>query len=158
MPDLATHLLAVTPFLKRTVRRPELVLLGAVLPDLVGRMSLLLPERPFFFWADTALHTPFSAALVILGLALLFPEDRRREAILSLGFGAAFHFALDMMQRSVTFGTPWLFPFSMASFQLPIIWGDESFYALPALILINFLVFRRPLLARLRAIRRRRGA
>jgi len=158
MPDLATHVLAVTPFLRKRVRRPELVLLGVLLPDLAGRMGIVLPDRPFFFWMDTALHTPFAVALIILGLALLFPEDRRREAAASLAFGAAFHFALDLLQKTSTFGTPWLFPFSLATFQIPLVWGDESFYVLPALILVNLVVFRRPLLAALRTAGRGRRA
>jgi hypothetical protein len=89
---------------------------------------------------------------------MLFPEDRRRETILCLGFGAAFHFALDLLQKTATYGPPWFFPFSWASFQIPLIWGDESFYFLPVLVLINVLVFGRPILAKLRGIGRRRSA
>jgi hypothetical protein len=61
------------------------------------------------------------------------------------GAGAAFHFALDLLQKTVTFGNLWLFPASLASFQVPLIWGDESFFALPALVLINVLAYVRPL-------------
>jgi hypothetical protein len=158
MPDLATHVLSVTPFLRKTFRRPELVLLGAVLPDLAGRLGILLPDAVFFSWMDTALHTPVSMALIIYGLAMFFPEDRRRETILSLAAGTAFHFALDLLQRTLTLGNLWFFPFSLKSVQIPLIWGDESFYALPALILINLFVFGRPILSKLRGAGPRRGA
>ena len=145
MPDLATHVLAVTPFLSRAARSPALVLLGTVLPDLAGRLSLLLPHAVFFSWMDTALHTPVSMALVIYILSLLFPVERRTEVLVCAGAGAAFHFALDLLQKTVTFGNLWLFPASLASFQVPLIWGDESFFALPALVLINVLAYARPL-------------
>jgi hypothetical protein len=65
---------------------------------------------------------------------------------------------LDLLQKTVTYGTPWFFPFSLASFQIPLIWGDESFYVLPVLVLINILVFGRPIVAKLRGIGRRRSA
>ena len=145
MPDLATHVLAVTPFLRNAARSPALVLLGAVLPDLAGRLGLLLPHAVFFSWMDTALHTPVSMALVIYILSLLFPVERRTEVLVCAGAGAAFHFALDLLQKTVTFGNLWLFPASLASFQVPLIWGDESFFALPALVLINVLAYARPL-------------
>ena len=145
MPDLATHVLAVTPFLRKASRSPALVLLGAILPDLAGRLSLLLPYSVFFFWMDTALHTPVSMALIIYILSLLFPAEKRTEVLVGAGAGAAFHLALDLLQKTVTFGNLWLFPVSLASFQVPLIWGDESLFALPALLLINLLVYARPL-------------
>ena len=150
MPDLATHVLAVTPFLRKAARCPALVLLGAVLPDLAGRLGVLLPDGVFFFWMDTALHTPVSIALIVYILALLFPRNRRTEVLACVGAGAAFHFVLDLLQKSVTFGNLWLFPASLASFQIPLTWGDESFYALPVLVLINLLVYARPLAALLK--------
>jgi hypothetical protein len=150
MPDLATHVLAVTPFLRKAARCPALVLLGAVLPDLTGRLGILLPNGVFFSWMDTALHTPVSMALIIYILALLFPRERRTEVLVCVGAGAVFHFALDLLQKSVTFGNLWLFPASFASFQVPLFWGDESLFALPALVLINLLIYARPLAALLR--------
>ena len=145
MPDLATHVLAVTPFLRKASRNPALVLLGAVLPDLAGRLSILLPHSVFFFWMDNALHTPVSMALIIYILSLLFPAEKRTEVLVGAGAGAASHLALDLFQKTVTFGNLWLFPASLASFQVPLIWGDESLFALPALLLINLLVYARPL-------------
>jgi len=152
MPDLATHVLVVSPFLRKLVRRPELVLLGAILPDLAGRLGILLPDGEFFFWMDTALHTPVAIGLVIYILAQLFPSEARREAVVLLGAGAATHFALDLLQKTVTFGNLWLFPLSMKSFQIPLIWGDESLFVLPVLIAINLVVFRRPIRAWLRML------
>jgi hypothetical protein len=159
MPDLATHVLAVAPFLRKRVPRPEVVLLGAVLPDLAGRLGILLPDGPFFVWMDMALHTPAAIALVIYILALIFPREARREAAVLLGAGAAAHFALDVLQKSVAFGNIWLFPLSMKSFQIPLFWSDESLYAVPVLIAVNLVVFRRPILERLGGrARRGRGA
>lgn len=150
MPDLATHVLAVTPFLRKAARCPALVLLGAVLPDLAGRLGVLLPNADIFSWMDTALHTPVSMALIIYILALLFPAEKRTEVLVCAGAGAAFHLALDLLQKTATAGNLWLFPASLASFQVPLIWGDESFFALPALVLINVLVYARPLAALLK--------
>lgn len=150
MPDLATHILAVTPFLRKAARCPTLVLLGAVLPDLAGRLGILLPDSVFFFWMDTALHTPVSMALIIYILALLFPRERRTDVLACVGAGAAFHFALDLLQKTVTFGNLWLFPASLASFQIPLLWGDESLFALPFLVLVNGFVYARPLAALLK--------
>jgi hypothetical protein len=144
MPDLATHVLAVTPFLRKAGRCPALVLLGAVLPDLAGRLGALMPDSVFLFWMGNALHTPVSTALIIYVLALLFPRERRSEVLVCAGAGAAVHFALDILQKTVTYGSLWLFPASLVSFQVPLIWGDESLFALPVLVLINVLLYARP--------------
>jgi Na+/proline symporter len=144
MPDLATHVLAVTPFLRKAARRPELVLLGTILPDLAGRLAVLKPNSVFLFWMGNALHAPVGMALIVYALAMFFPREKRAGVLAGVGAGAAFHFVLDLLQKTVTFGPLWLFPASLASFQIPLIWGDESFFALPFLVLLNLLVYALP--------------
>ena len=149
MPDLITHVLAITPF-KRSIRKNfSLILLGVLLPDIAGRtLGTIFPNSHFFNWAELALHTPISLLLVIYLLSMFFPENQRKSVFTSFTLGASFHFALDIFQKNATYNTPWLFHFSFSSFRISVLWSDESIYLIPFLVVLNLVIYRREIFSR----------
>jgi hypothetical protein len=143
MPDLLTHILVLTPLRKKLTASLALVLIGTILPDTLGRISVVLPFSPVLTWVDFAAHTPLSMGLLIYILALAFPEDERKRTFALLTLGTGIHFGLDLLQRTATFGIPWFFPFSFSSFWIPLLWSDESVWAIPPLLIVNLLVYVR---------------
>jgi hypothetical protein len=124
MPDLVTHTFAayvVTRFGPWGAAR-FLFYLGTILPDVVSRPVYILMPRWYEY--TIALHTPLFIALLGLLLSEGFAPALRATARKALLAGAGLHFLLDMMQRHLSGGYLWLFPFSWRTFELG--WFDTE--------------------------------
>lgn len=140
MPDLLTHTLAIYPLKHRFPKMFSILLLGTVLPDIVGRTpGILLPYQSAINWLGMALHTPILLVLISLLLSFFFPENLRKKTFLYLMIGVFAHLFLDLFQKTLTYGYFWLFPFSFASFNIPLIWPNDSIYLIPLFVIINEL-------------------
>jgi hypothetical protein len=156
MPDWIIHMGAAHA-LSRPVARfdPRWLFLGAVLPDAIpriagGMFSLLPPLRPLAT-ADAQLyfallHTPFTVAALI---AALVPFARApRGAAAALACGAAWHFLLDLLQKTYGGGSSLLYPFDLRPFSLQVAWYENpvTFAAVPcfAVYLLWLLARRAP--------------
>ncbi|MDQ7827109.1 MAG: hypothetical protein RDV48_30205 [Candidatus Eremiobacteraeota bacterium] len=131
MPDLATHLL-VPYFLNRGLKLKLFLIMlwGAVLPDLLSRVPGFFTDmgiRWFFF----AFHTPFATFFMCYGLSQLFHQKIRRQAFLAMALGALIHYMLDLLQFTEANFNILLFPFSMRTVNIGVIWPEDSLYFLP---------------------------
>lgn len=141
MPDLLTHSLFVYPSKKLFPKKLVFILIGSILPDLLGRTLGVFPvDSSLIYWYQTVIHTPFSLLLFTYSLSFFFPERERRTIFTFLLIGIASHLFLDLFQKSIGLAYPWFFPFSFSSFQIPLIWPDDTIYLIPVFILINLLV------------------
>jgi hypothetical protein len=150
MPDLFAHFSsAYLPSRYRNFRQCDaLLVLGAVLPDLISRIPILILVRfldlpvVYFF---RALHTPIALILVCYILSFLFERSIRFKSFLSLAAGSFLHLVLDLMQRQFFEGVYMPFvPFSIKTVQ----WGwfhyNDSLIIFPLLLAsVLFFWFRR---------------
>lgn len=142
MPDLITHTLFVLPLRYRYKKTILFILLGTLLPDILGRISgALLSGLPIVGWYQLSIHTPFSMILFIYAFSFLFVQKERKSIFTFLILGTFIHFFLDFFQKQINLGYLWLFPFSFKTFNIPLIWPDETIFLIPILILINLLFF-----------------
>jgi len=143
MPDLITHTLFVYPLKKRFPKQIILLLSGAILPDVVGRIpGILIQNNSVVGNYQTSVHTPLVLILLVYSLSFFFPEKVRRDVFLFLSAGVFLHLFLDLFQRTNTYAYFWLFPFSLSWFQIPLIWPDETIFMIPIFIVINILLFK----------------
>lgn len=149
MPDLFAHFASgYLPSRHQKLRKYDALLaLGAVLPDLVARIPIIV----FVKWLDLpvvyffrALHTPIGMILVCYVLSFLFERSIRFKSFLSLSAGAFLHLVLDLMQQQFFEGvyTPFV-PFSIKTVQ----WGwfhyNTSLLFFPVfLVFVIFFWFR----------------
>lgn len=144
MADLVTH--ACTALLPGAVFRTRgvgVVALGAVLPDLAGRVIPLgldlvgrhgapLPE--WATWPWTALHEPIGWSLTCGLLALAFVDGQRRRAFGLLALGCTLHTLVDLLQDHHGEGYLLLAPLSVRRFELGWIGSEATVpWALPLL-------------------------
>ncbi len=142
MPDLITHTLFVYPLKYRYQKAVIFILLGSILPDLVGRIpGIIFPDSNPVGWYQTAVHTPFVLLLLTYIISLLFPETQRKKVFMFILAGVASHLFLDLFQKNLNFGYLWFFPFSFSSFQIPLIWPDETIFLIPVFIVFNLIIF-----------------
>jgi membrane-bound metal-dependent hydrolase YbcI (DUF457 family) len=142
MPDLLTHTLFVYPAKKWLPEKIIFLLIGAILPDILGRtLGVFISDSTIVGWYQVAIHTPMCLALFVYSLSFFFPQKERKTVFLFIILGAASHLFLDLFQKTTTFGYLWLFPFSFSSFNIPLFWPDESIFLIPMFILINILLF-----------------
>lgn len=120
MADLVTHM--ATALLTKAAlgtRHTPTLLLGVVLPDLAGRVPVVLglaavnaglpvPDVLVYGWG--VLHLPFGMVPLCFLLAQAFAN--RRAAFGNLLAGCLLHLALDLLQFHTGSGYPLLFPFS----------------------------------------------
>lgn len=140
MPDLFTHALFVYPAKKLFPRKLVFILIGAILPDLLGRiLGVFISNSSIIGWYQTVVHTPFSLILIAYSLSFFFTQKERRTIFTFLLISIASHLFLDLFQKSIGLGYLWFFPFSFSSFQIPIIWPDDTIYLIPILIIINII-------------------
>ena len=118
--DLVTHM--ATALLAKAAlgtRNTPTLLLGVVLPDLAGRVPVVLglaavnaglpvPDVLVYGWG--VLHLPFGMLPLCFLLSQAFVE--RRAAFGNLLAGCFLHLALDELQFHIGSGYPLLFPFS----------------------------------------------
>jgi hypothetical protein len=118
------------------------ILLGTILPDILGRIAgVFMSGSPIVGWYQLSVHTPFSLILFIYAFSFLFPQKERQNIFTFLTLGTFIHFFLDFFQKQIYLGNLWLFPFSFKTFNLPLIWPDETIFLIPILILINLSIF-----------------
>ena len=104
MPDLFAHFSsAYLPSRYQKFRRYDaLVVLGAVLPDLISRIPIVILVRfldlPVVYFYR-ALHTPIGVILASYILSFLFEHSIRLKSFLSLTAGSFLHLVLDLMQQ-----------------------------------------------------------
>lgn len=140
MPDIATHVLAAYLFKKASGINPlALFLLGTMLPDILSRPLYML--FPGLFWAVRPFHSIFVIALVCLLISYLFPEAARKSTLKVLFAGAMLHLFLDLLQKTIYGGYPWLFPFSTYSPSLGLFWPEDPLFALPFLAAISLAIY-----------------
>jgi hypothetical protein len=136
MPDLITHA-AVAYFIarpKRFVRFRIAFYLGAILPDLLARpFPIIKPEVTLYL---VGVHTPAFVFLFCLLFAELFDKDVRKSVRNCLIVGSSLHFLLDVLQKHLIKGYLWLFPFSWESFELGLLWPEDSLILIPIWILL----------------------
>jgi len=137
----ATHLGA------RALGRFDLrwLMLGAILPDAIPRVAgmavAVIPTLSSFatlrFSVCAAMmHTPFSVALLVGALMIL--AANRTAARNGLIVGAAWHFALDALQKSFGCGSMLLYPLGLKPYTLNVAWYENPVtYAL----LVGFAIY-----------------
>ena len=142
MPDLVTHALFVLPAKKLFPKQLVFILIGSILPDLLGRTLGVFPiDSPLIFWYQTVIHTPIALILITYSLSFIFPQRERKTIFTFLLIGIASHLFLDLFQKSIGLAYPWFFPLSFSSFQIPLIWPDDTIYLIPILVIINLLIY-----------------
>ncbi len=146
MPDLITHV-AVAHLLRRPLDLVKshaslgdfriLFYLGTILPDILSRpWYILFP--PVGVWL-MVFHTPAGMIITCLIIALLFEKGLRKTAYALLLSGSFLHFFLDHMQKHVTGGYYWLFPFSWKKIGQGYFWAEDILPYIPlwlAMVLI----------------------
>jgi membrane-bound metal-dependent hydrolase YbcI (DUF457 family) len=143
MPDLLTHTLFVYPSKKIFPKQLVFILIGSILPDLLGRaLGVFDINSSLVYWYQLAIHTPFSLFLFTYSLSFFFPQKIRKTVFVFILIGVFSHFFLDFFQKTITIGNFWFFPFSFASPQIHLIWPDESIFLIPVFILINLLLLK----------------
>ena len=149
MPDLFAHFAsAYLPTRYHRLRQYDaLLVFGAVLPDLLSRIPIIIFVRwlelpvVYFF---RALHTPIGVILTCYLLSFLFERSVRFKSFLALTAGSYLHLVLDLMQQQYFEGVyiPFI-PFSIK----PVQWGwfhyNTSLLVFPLLlVLVLFFWFR----------------
>ena len=149
MPDLFVHFASgYLPSRYQQIRKYDaLLVLGAVLPDLLSRIPIIILVRFFHLPVEyffRALHTPIVLILFCYMLSFLFERSMRFKSFLSLVAGSFLHLVLDLMQQQFFDGVYMLFiPFSMKTVQ----WGwfhyNSSLVVFPPLFVIVLLIWFR---------------
>jgi len=143
MPDLITHSLFIYPAKKWFPKGIIFLLIGSILPDLLGRtLGVFVSDSSFIGWYQTVIHTPLVLLFFIYSASFFFPGKERKKVFLFLALGIASHLFLDLFQKTIGPGYLWFFPFSFKSFQIPLLWPDDTIYLIPILIIINIIFFR----------------
>lgn len=142
MPDLITHTLFVYPAKKIFPKKLVFILIGALLPDLLGRtLGVFISDLSIVGWYQAAIHTPLSLILITYSLSFFFPQKERRTVFTFLLVGIVSHLFLDLFQKSIGMGYLWFFPFYFSSFQIPLFWPDESIFLIPVFVILNLILF-----------------
>jgi hypothetical protein len=140
MPDLLTHLM-IAEGCRRGARGGLLTvwfLVGTVLPDILTRpVNILFPALS---WFCMPLHTPIGLFFVCLLISRCFPVVERRSVFGNLLGGTALHLFLDLFQKHIGDGYYLLFPFSWWSFEVGLVWPEDSLYLLPLWIGVGLVV------------------
>lgn len=142
MPDLMSHLLIGLILTELfNVKKKSIVLLGALIPDLLSKMSLLfayLQIHHTMRW--DSFHTPFMAFLLGILVSAFFRYDNL-NVIIYFNIGSMSHFISDLTIRHFgEGGTRLLFPFSIKSYSLNLLWPEQSIYVLIAAALIYLII------------------
>ena len=123
MPDWLTHSLVGWITGKITKSQVELVIIGALIPDI---NKLAIVSKFFGTNLDTLfhpIHTPVGAFLIAGMITLFF--DKIKTTFSFLGIGIATHFILDLLLVNVSGGMTLLFPFSWEQSQLHLVRSDD---------------------------------
>lgn len=144
MPDLLTHFVTAygTRELEARRRLSYWFLIGAVLPDVLTRpWTIVMPSS---YWFTMPFHTPIGLLLVSLSISLLVAGRVRSGVFFNLLVGSYLHVVLDILQAHIAGGYYLFFPFSWRSFEVGIMWPEDSLYLLPLWIVLGiFFLIRR---------------
>ncbi|MBU1110975.1 hypothetical protein KKB83_05170 [Patescibacteria group bacterium] len=144
MPDLSVHLLTTYIANHKLKLEPYLVLVGAMFPDILGRVFIVLwPQNYVLNWVSVLLHSPILVLLGVYLAVMLFRESERKVCFLALSIGALGHLLLDMLQRHYRPSYYWFFPFTFRTFEIPLFWSDEFVLTIPFWFLLTVLIWRR---------------
>ncbi len=145
MPEWLTHviigLLLAEVF---SVRKKSIVLLGAILPDILVKLTLIklfIPIPNIDYSVLGALHVPFVFFLFTLLIAPLFRYNYV-QTVLWLNLGAVSHFLSDALLRHVTGGgVRLLYPLSLDYYTLSLFWPEQSYLlGILALVLYGMII------------------
>ena len=142
MPDLMSHLLIglILAELFR-IRKKSLVVLGAIAPDLLGKVHLIyfylkLPPVISF----VSFHTPVIVFLISILIAPLFIHNKFKT-VLFFNIGAMSHFLSDLTMKHFTIrGSRLFFPFSSDNYSLGLVWPEDSIFILIGCLLIYLII------------------
>jgi hypothetical protein len=144
MPDWITHLgsgyLLYRPISLKDMR---LLLLGAILPDIISRMSCILADifnivLPRYYQLE-AFHTPFMLIMLALFISLFNTRFWRCFGLVTAG--GVLHILLDMCDTKLTgFGQLLLYPFNYKTFQFELVKYQGNDYHLIVLLLFILLL------------------
>lgn len=145
MPDWLSHMLIglILAELFR-VKKKSVVMLGAILPDLVVKISLIglfihLPAWFRYFVIHS--HVPVICILMTLFIALVFRYDQVR-ILLWMNLGVLSHFISDLTMKHFTGGMLLFFPFTIKEYSLNLFWADYSLIlVLPLLAVYLVLLY-----------------
>ncbi len=149
MPDLLTHF--VTAYGAREIearrRLSYWFLIGAVLPDVLTRPTTIV--MPSSFWITMPFHTPIGLLLICVMVSLLVTGRIRSGVFFNLLIGSYLHLALDILQAHIAGSYYLFFPFSWKSFEVDLMWPEDSLYLMPVWVLLGiFFLLRRVYLER----------
>lgn len=134
MPDIIAHTVPLYFFFKKK-RFLIFILFGAILPDLLSRVPLIL------FGEFTKLHTLPAHSFFFLILAsyflCLFTKEYLRFGVFkALLIGSYSHVFFDLLQYNVKSYYLIFFPFSFKGYQFGLFWPEQSLYALPFILIV----------------------
>ena len=149
MPDLFAHFASTyLPSRHHKLRQYDaLLVFGAVLPDLLSRIPIIIFVRfldlPVVYFFRT-LHTPIGLILACYILSFLFERSIRFKNFLALAVGSFLHLVLDLMQQQFFEGVYMPFvPFSTETVQWSWFHYNASLLVFPLLlVLVLFFWFR----------------
>lgn len=150
MPDLLTHYLTAKIITgKSETKAISLFFVGTILPDVLGRApsiiitNLLGKYDCHLDWFLAVFHSPLILLLACFSICLFFEEVLRKSVFKFLALGITLHLGLDMLQKTFTPHSRylWFFPFTFKSFNIPLFWPDQSIYFIPVLLMIAIFVW-----------------
>jgi len=149
VPDLLTHL--VTAYGAREIearrRLSYWFLIGAVLPDILTRPTTIV--LPWTFWITMPFHTPIGLLLICVVISLLVTRRVRSGVFFNVLLGAYLHVGLDVFQEHIAGSYYLFFPFSWKSFEVDLMWPEDSLYLMPLWVILGiFFLVRRVYLER----------
>ena len=123
MPDWISHILFGLIICHLfNIKKKSLVILGALLPDIIGKLKMLnyiFPGSPdWLIPLSNVWHTPFPSIISALLIALFFFHQYLETAILII-LGDISHFLSDGTTKSFIFDG-----------YLPILWADQYYWAI----------------------------
>ena len=140
MPDLITHVCVAYCITKigGFTRFRVLFYLGTILPDIISRpFYIIFPSSIYFVYS---LHSPVMMILISLLIAQFFDRQIRKQVVSYLLFGVGIHFLLDILQKHILDAYYWLFPFSWNTFDLGLIWPEDSLRLIPIWIVLVLII------------------
>jgi len=144
MPDWMTHIVVGLVLAEAfNIPKKSIVLLGAILPDILPKLVLLrlfIPLPNGNYNLLSAFHVPFVFFLASIFIALLFRHNKFR-IVLWLNIGAMSHFLADATLQHFEGGVRLLYPLSLESYTLNVVWPEQSYLVLiPALLVYGGLL------------------
>jgi hypothetical protein len=144
MPDLLTHILIAWTLAELfNIQKKSIVILGAILPDIIYKISILnlffnFGLSPnYLTFGLLPFHSPIGLIIVSILLCYFFIYPKIKFfLIISLGWTS--HILIDLFNKHYLMKQTYLFaPFSFKAVEFGLFWQDE--YILP-LVISSFLL------------------